>query len=89
LTLKIDGHLFWRASTDDALYNAGGAVVRAGNLSNKAEVGQEIDLTAIYSVDKHLTLQGGYSHFFPGSFIEDSGPGRQMDWFYVQATYRF
>ena len=89
LTVKVDGHLFWRASTDDALYNAGGGVVRAGNLSNESEVGQEIDLTLIYAVDKHLTLQGGYSHFFPGSFIDDSGPGRQMDWFYFQATYRF
>lgn len=89
LTLKADGHFFWRASTDDALYNAGGGVVRAGGLSNKSEVGQEIDLTAIYSLDAHLTLQGGYSHFFPGAFIDDSGPGKQMDWLYLQATYRF
>lgn len=89
LTLKINGHLFWRASTDDALYNAGGGVVRAGNLSNESEVGQEIDLVATYRLDRHLVLEAGYSHFFAGDFIEDSGPGEDIDWVYLQATYTF
>jgi len=89
LTLKLHGHLFWRASDDDALYNAGGGVVRTGNLSSASEVGQEIDLVATYRVDRHLTVEGGYAHFFAGDFLDESGPGDDVDWVYVQLTYRF
>ena len=33
LTAYVAGHFFWRADTDDALYNAGGGVLRAGGLN--------------------------------------------------------
>jgi len=89
LTMKLAGHLFWRASNDDAVYNPGGGVLRAGSLSNRSEVGQEVDLTGTFAVNRHLTLEGGYSHFFPGDVIEDSGPDEDVDWFYLQALYRF
>lgn len=89
LTLKLEGHLFWRADTSDAMYNAGGGVVRPGGGSDESEIGQEIDLTVIYALDRHLTLEAGYSHFFSGAFIEDTGPDDDMDWVYAMATYRF
>lgn len=89
LTLRTDLHFFWRASTDDALYNAGGGVVRAGALATSREVGQEFDITATWKVDHHLEIEGGYAHFFAGDFISDSGPGDDMDWVYVQATFKF
>lgn len=89
LTVKLVGHLFWRASDDDAVYNPGGGVVRAGSLSDRSEVGQEIDLTGTFAVTRHLTLEGGYSHFLAGDVIEDSGPDEDVDWLYLQALYRF
>lgn len=89
VTVSLDGHFFWRANDEDALYNAGGGVVRPGSAGEASEVGQEIDLVVAWRVDAHLTLEGGYSHFFAGDFIEESGPGEDMDWVYVQATYKF
>ena len=89
LTVKLTGHLFWRASDEDAVYNPGGGVLRAGSHSSRSEVGQEIDLAATLAVNRHLTLEGGYSHFFPGDVIEDSGPDEDVDWLYLQALYRF
>ncbi len=89
LTLRADLHFFWRASTDDALYNAGGGVVRAGGLSTSREVGQEFDITATWKVDHHLEIEGGYAHFFAGDFLSTSGPSDDMDWVYLQATFKF
>jgi hypothetical protein len=88
-TLGITGHFFWRADTDDALYNAGGAAVRAGAAGSSSEVGQEIDLTLKYQFDRHLAGLLGYSHFFAGDFIEESGRGADIDFLYVQLEYTF
>ena len=87
--LRTDFHAFWRASASDALYNAGGAVVRPGSAGTSSQVGQEIDLTAVYKVNRHLTMQGGYSIFFAGDFLKESGHSSDMHWFYFQTTYRF
>ncbi len=89
VSLKLTGHLFWRASTDDALYNAGGGVLRAGSLGTSSEIGQELDATVTYKLDAHTTIEGGYSHFFAGEFIEQSGPSEDVDWLYLQVSYRF
>lgn len=44
MTMGLTGHLLWRAEDTDALYNAGGGVVRAGGLGVDDEVGAELDL---------------------------------------------
>ena len=87
--IRADIHAFWRANTNDALYNAGGGVVRPGAAGTSSQVGQEIDLTAVYKIDRHLTMQGGYSIFFAGDFLEESGPSSNMHWFYLQTVFRF
>lgn len=89
LTLTLSYNVFWRYDDADALYNAGGSVVRGPGGSGSRFVGSEIDLVARYAIDKRTTLEGGYSHFFPGSFLEDTGPSSSMDWVYLQLSYRF
>jgi hypothetical protein len=88
-TVRIDGHTFYRAERADALYDAGGGVVRAGNLGNSREVGQEIDLTLRYDLDRHTTFLVGYSHFFAGRFIEQSGASQDIDWVFASVEYKF
>ncbi len=89
LSASVAGHLFWRADTDDALYNVGGGVLRAGGLGGSREVGQEIDIVLKYNLSRHVTLEAGYSHFFPGDFIQESGPSKDIDWVYLQMQYTF
>jgi hypothetical protein len=88
-TVGITGHFFWRADTSDALYNAGGAAVRPGAAGSSSEVGQEIDLTLKYKFDRHLAGLLGYSHFFAGNFIDQSGSSDDIDFLYVQLEYTF
>ncbi len=82
-------HFFWRARTEDALYNAGGGIVRPGAAGNSRRVGWEGDLTAGYAFNRYLRLDGGYSHFAPGPFLKESGPSESMDFLYlaVQTTF--
>ena len=98
LTIALNGLYFWRASTGDGLYNAGGGVVRSGSLplaagqtglSGSREVGQELDLTFIYTFDRHTKVELGYSHFFPGDFIRETGPSNDVDFLYLQLQYTF
>jgi len=84
-----DLHNFWRASETDALYNAGGGVVRVGGPGISRRVGSEIDLTISRPVNRHLLFTGGFSHFFTAGFLRESGPGEAINFLFgqIQATF--
>ena len=48
----FSGHHFSRAETTDALYNAGGRVVRAGQAGTARSVGSEIDVTINFTLNE-------------------------------------
>lgn len=89
LALKVDVHNFWRASANDALYNAGGGLVRGGLAGTSERVGSEVDFTAAYPVNRYLALTAGYSFFAPGSFIDESGASDTNHFVYgmIQTTF--
>ena len=89
LTLSATQYFFWRASDRDAVYNAAGAVLRAGTGTDARYIGAELDLLVNYQITRHLLAYVGYSHFFAGEFIEQSGPGRDSDFFYATIQYTF
>ncbi len=83
------GHYFWRQNSNDALYNPGGRIVRAGDAGSSKNVGFEVDFTLGYTVNRFVNMTGGYAHFFPGAFIEESGSSKAIDFLYfiVQVTF--
>ena len=89
MAVNVAAHFFWRDSTSDALYNAGGIPIRPGGISTSSEVGQEIDFTVSYKFDRHTTALLGYSHFFAGPFIKESPPANDIDFLYLQLQYTF
>ncbi|MDP8245084.1 MAG: alginate export family protein [Candidatus Hinthialibacter antarcticus] len=76
-------------SEDDAWYNAGGGVIRAGAPGADSYIGTEFDLSLSYQVCDNFAVGGGYSHFFAGAFIDDTGDDDDADWGYIQATVTF
>jgi hypothetical protein len=90
-SLHLDVHSFRLVEEEDAWYNFAGAAIRRDATGNAGdEVGEEIDLHARLAVGKHLKFWGGWSHFLPGSFVEDTpGTERSMDWFFLQAVVDF
>ena len=88
LNIAIRGYRFWRASLHDALYNAGGAVVRAPGDGESRSVGSELDFTTAYRFGGHLTALVGYSRFFAGRFVEETGPSDDTGFLYASLTAR-
>jgi hypothetical protein len=93
LTVQLDGHAFWLATTDDAWYRSNG-VTRVRPLTPAARnansyAGSEIDFVATYQPVEFLTLLAGYSHFFAGQYLRDTGADDDADFGYVQATFSF
>ncbi len=80
-------HSFRVLETSDALYNAGGGVSRTGFTSRG--VGSEIDALLNVRLDSHATTYFGFSHFFAGNAIEESGPHEDADFVYVGMSYSF
>lgn len=91
LSLRGDFHLFWRQSTNDAVYNAAGGVLRAsaGNVNHDAPIGNELDVLLNWQVDTHLSAYMGYSHFFAGDFIVHTGAHSDIDFAYAAVQYTF
>lgn len=80
-------HAFRLMETTDALYNAGGAPSRTG--FDSSDVGMELDLVVDRRFDRHLAGYAGYSHFFAGDAIEETGPSEDIDFLYVGLRYTF
>jgi hypothetical protein len=93
VTLRADFHAFWLATNEDTWYRANGSTtVRPLNTSARDAgnyVGSEIDFMATWQVNKHLQLEGGYSHFFAGDYLADTGPHSDADFGYLQAKLVF
>ena len=89
LTCEVTGLFFWRAKEEDALYNAGGGVLRPGAPGTSLEVGQEIDILLKYAYNAHTVILLGYSHFFPGKFIRQTGPDYPADFLYASLEFTF
>jgi hypothetical protein len=86
---QVDLHHFTRSSAGDGIYNKLGApVARTGTLlSLPRDVGTELDLTVRYPVDRYLLLSSGWSAFWPGQFIAQSGPSRTIRFYYLAGQY--
>ena len=83
-------HRWWLASPTDALYNAGGAVVARSAAGTAGRyVGEEIDGQVSYVYSPQLQIGGGYSHLFPGEFLNNTTPGRSYKAPYLMVTYVF
>ncbi len=89
LSLRSEYHWFWRQSPDDAVYNAGGAVLRAAGTTDELTIGSELDLLLTWQIDRHFQAYFGYSHFFPGEFLQQTGPSGDIDFFYGALTFTF
>ncbi len=88
-SIRLDGHFFWRADKNDALYNAGGGTVLPGNPLFSRRIGSEIDFTFQYPINRHVVFSSGYSHFFPGSFVKESKEAKGIDFVYGMIQYTF
>ncbi len=92
LGLQVDYHAFWIAETNDQWFRANAYtpvrnVPTRGSANNFA--GSEVDFTATYPVVKWMKLLVGYSHFFSGAYLADTGRADDADFVYAQTMFQF
>jgi len=92
--LHTDFHAFWLASRRDAWYSAGGAQLRRDptrTVAGSGAIGSELDVYLKGKLWKNLSIWGGYSHFFSGVYVHDTGPqnDRDQDWVFLMMTLKF
>jgi hypothetical protein len=86
----MDYHFLRLASASDAWYYCNNRPQRRDLTGDSGRtLGQEVDLMAKWTLTKELELMAGYAHFFPGSFIDDTGEDGHADWAFVQLIYSF
>lgn len=89
VTTELVVYQFWLDDPGAGLYAADGHLVRSGSASDRHGVGAEIDLVGKWQVDPHTALFAGYAHFFPGSFVRETGPDGATDFVYGMVQYTF
>ena len=103
LVVDVKAHFFELDQESDNWWHVGGSAVNRAGADRFVdsstgvtedvddELGQEIDVTLKYKMFENFGVVAGYSHFFSGDFIEDTGAGndRGVDWFYLQTTVKF
>jgi hypothetical protein len=90
-------HGFWLDKRSDAWFRAGGAVVRRDTTGKaRSFVGLELDLLVIYRINRHVEISGGYSHFWAGQYVRDTGKatagrgsGADQDWVHLSVELGF
>jgi len=85
-------YVFFLESTKDVPYTVAMSPFNGGNPPADSYLGQELDLTATWTLSPRSDLLFGYSHFFAGDYYKDT-PGLvyrgDADFFYAQFTLNF
>lgn len=89
VTAVIDMDFFWRQSTHDGIYNMAIVPIRPGNLSQERHIGNALNTFVTWQANRHIFLTVYYSHFFAGAFLEETPPGKDIDYFGVTLTLKF
>jgi len=88
-SLTVDWDFFWRESVGDGLYGVGGFLIRQGSKSRARYVGSQPSLIGEWRVQRHLTAVFIYTHFTPGTFLKQTGPGRTVNYGSVWLDFKF
>ena len=87
--LELAAVVYWRYSTDDGVYNTGGNLLRPGFNSDARFIGTQLEAALIHKFSRELEASATYEIFFPGTFIEDTGPDEIVHFVGVELLYRF
>jgi hypothetical protein len=98
LDLDLDYHAFWLADTHDYWWRGSGLSPLRTRTPDGRDVrrigassfaGQEIDIVLKWAPTAWLKVEAGYSHFFAGDYLRDTGPHDDADFAYVMTPVKF
>jgi len=81
---------WYLASATDALYAASGtALFRSSAGTAGTHVGQELDVSAKWTIRPPLLLGAGFGHILPGEFLKNTTRGNPYNYPYIMAVWKF
>jgi hypothetical protein len=98
LELESHFHTFWLADTSDYWYRSNGYSTLRTKTPDGRDVrtigadnfaGNEVDFIATYEITKNIKVQAGYSHFFAGAYLADTGASSDADFGFLMTTFSF
>lgn len=89
IKVGFDYHLFGVADTNDGWYRANQTtLVRPITPGANSFAGSEIDFNVLWKALQHVDVQAGYSHFFAGRYLSDTGASSDADFAYLMVTLK-
>ena len=87
--IRLDYHHLRRPEEQGAWQGAGGGVIRAGAAGADSHLADEFDFVLIWLPAKPVNVQFGWTTFFPGGFIEDTGASPTATFAWLQCRIVF
>lgn len=89
VSLLVDPVFYWRDSTKDGLYNIAGGVIVSGLASNARYIATQGSVKVHWQMTRNLGWFTEFGHFFPGEFLKESTPGRNINYWTGWFDIRF
>ncbi|MFV5692965.1 alginate export family protein [Flavobacterium sp. LT1R49] len=89
LNFALDYDIFWRASINDGIYNPNQRLIYSGKNSFKKFIGTQLSNEIIYQTSNQFAFKCGATWFNSGSFIKDSGAGKDIFFGSTTIQYKF
>lgn len=88
--VSLNWHWFWLDDSADAWYRASiRDTARPIDAGADSYAGSELDLTILWKAHQHLDVQLGYSRFFAGNYLSDTGSGDDAHFAYLMLTINY
>ena len=89
VTASVDWIFQWRESLRDGVYSVPGFLIIPAGKSNARFVGHRPGTEVRWQVNRHLWFQADCGIFYAGKFVEESQPGRNLNYWALWAGYKF
>ena len=89
VTVSTDWLFQWRQSTLDGIYTVPGSLLRPTGTSRERYVGDRPGIEVKWQVDRHLWVQADYGIFYPGRFVKQTQPGKDLNYWALWSGYKF
>ncbi len=89
VSISADWIVQWRQSLEDGVYAVPGFLIRPAGDSRARFVGHRPGTEVRWQANPHLWFQGDYGIFYAGSFLKQTQPGRNLNYWALWAGYKF
>lgn len=89
VSVSADWIVQWRQSLEDGVYAVPGFLIRPAEGSKARFVGDRPGTEIRWQANHHLWFQADYGIFYAGSFLKETQPGRNLNYWALWTGYKF